>query len=103
MVRETVTIGQRGQTVIPASLRRRFGLDDGQLVIFEETPEGILIRPAAAVPIEPYTPQRKAEFLLNNAVEARDYTRARKAVKAMGLDPDQVEHRKPGGRAAKGA
>jgi len=72
-------------------------------VIFEETPEGILIRPAAAVPIESYTPRRKAEFLLNNAVDARDYARARKTVKAMGLDPDRIEHHKPGGRAAKGA
>jgi len=95
-LRETTTVGRRGQTVIPAALRRRFGIDEGQLVIFEETPDGILIRPAAAVPIERYSPERKAEFILNNATGAKDYARAVRAVRAMGLDPASIPHVKPG-------
>jgi AbrB family looped-hinge helix DNA binding protein len=95
MVRETATIGRRGQTVIPASLRKRFGIEEGRLVIFEETPEGILIRPAVALPVETYTPRRRAEFLLTNATDRRDYAAAVKAVKAMGLDPATIPHRKP--------
>ena len=94
---ETVKMGRRGQTVIPQSLRRRFGLEEGSLVMFEETPEGILIRPAVALPLERYTPQRKAELLLSNATDKADYAKARKAVAAMGLDPDAIEHHKPRG------
>lgn len=97
MIRETSSVGRRGQTVIPASLRRRFGLVEGQLMVFEETPEGILIRPAVALPVEAYTPQRKAELLLNNAADAKDYTDAVKAVRKMGLDPDAIPHAKPKG------
>ncbi len=97
MMQVNATIGKRGQTVIPVPLRRRFGLDEGSLVIFEETPEGVLIRPAVALPLENYTPQRKAELLLNNATDADDYAKARRAVKALGLDPDAIEHRKPKG------
>lgn len=83
--------------MIPAGLRRRFGMADGSLVIFEETDEGILIRPAVAIPVETYTPQRKAELILNNATDAADYAKAVKAVRKMGLDPETIPHRKPKG------
>ena len=63
----TSKIGKKGVVVIPAKLRRRYGLEEGSLVIAEETPEGILIRPAVAMPVEIYSPERRAEFLLSNA------------------------------------
>lgn len=88
-------VGKRGAVVIPAPLRRRFGIEEGSLVVAEATEEGILIRPAVAVPVEVYTPQRKAEFLLSNAVDANDYAWAIKEVRRMGLDPETVPHRKP--------
>jgi len=66
-------IAKRGTVVVPARLRRKFGIEEGQLVIAEERPDGILIRPALALPFEIYTPERKAEFLLSNAVDAEDY------------------------------
>ena len=42
--------------------------------------EGILLRPALAVPLESYSPERKAEFLLSNAVDGEDYGRAEEEV-----------------------
>ena len=61
----------------------------------EERDDGILIRPAVVVPIEKYTPERKAEFLLSNATTHADYRKARKAVAKLGLDPDSIPHRRP--------
>lgn len=84
---ETTKVGKRGVVVIPAALRRHFGLDEGMLLIAEGTPEGVLLRPAVAMPTEVYTPERKAEFLLANAVDDADYAWAVEEVKAMGLDP----------------
>lgn len=94
-VSESSRVGKRGTFVIPAKLRRRFGLDEGSEVIAEETPEGLLIRPALTVPIEFYSDERKAEFLLSNAVDAADYARAVDRVRAMGLDPDRTDHHRP--------
>ncbi len=94
-LQETARIGKRGVLVIPAALRRRFGLKEGSLIIAEDQGEGILIRPAKAIPVEIYTPERKAEFLLNNAVDETDYQWAREEVKKMGLDPDTMPHSKP--------
>ena len=87
-------VGKRGTIVIPARLRKRFGLMEGDFVVAEERAEGVLIRPAAVVPVEIYTLQRRAEFLLNNAVDREDYRRARAEVKRLGLNPDKIEHRK---------
>ena len=92
MISESSRIGKRGTFVIPAKLRRRFGLREGTAVIAEETEDGILLRPAVTVPIETYSPERRAEFLLSNAIDANDYARAREAVEEMGIDPDSIEH-----------
>ena len=88
-------IGKRGTIVIPASLRRKYGLEEGEIVLIEERPEGVLLRPAATVPVEIYTPERKAEFLLNNAVTPEDYAWAVREVKSMGLDPQKIPHVAP--------
>ena len=91
-VSESSRIGKRGTLVIPAKLRRIFGIQEGSEVIAEETPEGILIRPAMTVPLEIYSLERKAEFLLSNAVDAADYQDALNEVREMGLDPAKIPH-----------
>lgn len=91
-------VGRRGTVVLPAKLRRRLGIEEGSFVVAEEREDGILIRPAAVLPVEIYAPERRAEFLLNNAVDAEDYRRARAEVKRMGLDPDRIKHHRPSKR-----
>ncbi|HWZ79625.1 MAG TPA: AbrB/MazE/SpoVT family DNA-binding domain-containing protein [Candidatus Sulfotelmatobacter sp.] len=92
---QSARVGKRGAIIVPASLRKRFGIEEGSLVVAEEKEDGILIRPAVIVPVERYTPERKAEFLLSNAVDANDYRRARKEVRKLGLDPDCIRHVRP--------
>jgi AbrB family looped-hinge helix DNA binding protein len=92
---ETSKVGKRGTIVMPARLRRKFGIEEGSLVIAEEREDGILIRPAVAYPIEIYTPERKAEFILMSAIDEDDYRAAREEVREMGLDPDQIAHLRP--------
>jgi AbrB family looped-hinge helix DNA binding protein len=83
-------VGRRGTIVLPAKLRRRLGIEEGSFVVAEEREDRILIRPATLLPVEIYTAERRAEFILNNAVGAEDYRRARAEVKRMGFDPDQA-------------
>ena len=92
---EAAKVGKRGAIIVPAKLRKRFGIEEGSLVTAEEKDDGILIRPAVIVPVERYTPERKAEFLLSNAVGETDYHNAQKAVRKLGLDPDKIRHRRP--------
>lgn len=85
--------------VLPAKLRRRLGIEEGSFVIAEEREDGILIRPATVLPVEVYTPDRRAEFLLNNAADAEDYQRACAEVRRLGLDPDRIKHHRPSKRS----
>lgn len=93
----TSKVGKRGTIVIPAELRRQYGLEEGSTVLAEARPDGILIRPAVTLPVEVYDDERKAEFLLGNAVDAEDYAWAQAEVRKMGFNPDQIPHRRPSG------
>jgi AbrB family looped-hinge helix DNA binding protein len=92
---QSARVGKRGAIIVPANLRKQFGIEEGTVVTAEERDNGILIRPAVIIPVERYTPERKAEFLLSNAVDEADYRSARKAVRKMGLDPDSIPHARP--------
>src|SRR5437762_11357885 len=91
---ESAKVGKRGAIIVPARLRKRFGIEEGTLVTAEEREDGILIRPAVVVPVERYTPERKAEFLLSTATTRADYQKARKEVRKLGIDPDSIAHRR---------
>jgi AbrB family looped-hinge helix DNA binding protein len=95
MSMETTKIGRRGVVVIPAGLRRRYGFEEGSLVVAEARKEGILLRSAVTLPLERYTPERKAEFLLINAVTSDGYAWAIKEVEKLGIDPKTIPHEKP--------
>lgn len=92
---EAIKVGKRGTIVVPARMRKRYGLEEGSVVSAEEMEDGVLIRPAVVIPVERYSPERKAEFLLSNAITAKDYQRARREVKRLGLDPDKIRHHRP--------
>jgi AbrB family looped-hinge helix DNA binding protein len=95
---ETTKVGKRGAVVIPAGLRRKYGFKEGSLVVAEAREEGVLLRPVITLPLERYTPERKAEFLLNNAVTPEDYAWALEEVKKLGVDPKTIPHEKPKSR-----
>jgi AbrB family looped-hinge helix DNA binding protein len=91
---EAVKVGKRGTIIVPAKLRKRYGIQEGSMVTAEPRDEGVLIRAAIVVPVEHYSPERKAEFLLNTATNKSDYRRARKEVQKLGLNPDAIAHRR---------
>lgn len=93
----TSKVSKRGAITLPAELRHQFGIIEGSLVVAEARDDGILIRSAASLPVEIYTPERKAEFLLGSCIDATEYTAALAEVRAMGLDPDRIPHCKPPG------
>lgn len=95
---EMTKVGKRGTVVIPAGLRRKYGFEEGSLIAAEAREEGVLLRPVITLPLERYSPERKAEFLLNNAVTPKDYAWAFEEVKKLGVDPKTIPHEKPKSR-----
>ena len=94
--KEPTKVGKRGTVVIPARFRELYGMTEGSMIVAEARPEGLLLRPAEVMPVEMYTDERIAEFLLNNSIDQEDYQAARAEVEKLGLDPDEIDHVPPG-------
>ena len=94
---ETTKIGKRGAVIIPAGLRRKYGMQEGSILIAESRAEGVLLRPVVTLPLEIYSPERKAEFLLNSAITLQDYEWAVQEARKLGVDPESIPHDKPKG------
>ena len=62
----TLELGPKGAITLPKKMREKFDLRDRSLISLEETPEGILNRPAVAFPIENYSNERLEEFEREN-------------------------------------
>lgn len=92
---ESIRVGKRGAIVLPAALRRQYGFEEGATLIAEPTEEGIMLKPAVVLSYERYTLQRKAEFLLNNAIGPDEYRWAADEVRRMGVDPEGIPHERP--------
>jgi AbrB family looped-hinge helix DNA binding protein len=45
-------VQKRGQVTIPIEIRQKMGLEEGDLVAFVETPQGVLLSPQAVVPTQ---------------------------------------------------
>ncbi len=80
--------------MLPARMRRRYGFEEGTMVVAEEAEYGVLLRPAAVLPVEIYSPERKAEFLLANAIDSDDRKAAEAEVRKLGLDPARSRRRR---------
>ncbi len=91
---KTIVMGKRGTVVIPAKIRRSLHLDEGSAIQLVQRDNTIVMSPIAkqASEVEIYTPERLAEFFLNNVMTREGYLEARKDVEAMGIDPDSIDH-----------
>lgn len=89
-----IRVGKRGTLVIPAELRRKYGLDEGEMLVMEESGGGLLLKPTTAHEVEVYTPARIVEFLLNNAVTAAEYDAAVERARELDVDPDSLPHQR---------
>ena len=87
-----ITVNQRGALTLPKDIREQAGIPHGGPVRIRITSEGMLLTPVVAYPVEIYTPERIAEFRLNNAIDADDYRAALEEVTKMGLDPKTIPH-----------
>ena len=87
---ETIKIGKRGAITIPVAIRQQYGFSEGTRILVQPTEQGVVLQQVTALPVEAYTPERKAEFLLNNAVTHEDYAEALEQIREMGLDPESI-------------
>lgn len=90
--RKLVRIQERGQVTLPVAVRRKLGLQKGDLVFIEETAAGILLTPKGAAVDAPASRiagvlQEKG-LTLDDFLQASDATSTRLLKEALGLPAD---------------
>jgi AbrB family looped-hinge helix DNA binding protein len=99
MAKTTIKMGKRGTIVLPAKLRKQFGLEDGSLLVIETKDGEIRIRPAFVIEPEAWTPQRKAYLALINAMTQEEYDDVSALLREEGIDPTDASGLDPDHRA----
>jgi AbrB family looped-hinge helix DNA binding protein len=61
-MRQTLIVSTRGQITLPADIRKRLGIKSGEPVILEDRNGELVLKPAAVLEIEMYTPEQVAEW-----------------------------------------
>jgi AbrB family looped-hinge helix DNA binding protein len=99
MATTTIKMGKRGTLVLPAKLRKQFGLEDGSLLVTEAKDGEIRIRPAVVYEGEVWTPQRKAYLTLINTMTKEEYDEVSSLLREEGIDPTNAPGLDPNYRA----
>ncbi len=88
---DTIKMGKRGTLVLPAKLRKQFGLEDGSLLVTEAKDGVIQLRPAMVYAPEVWSPEETAYFMLINCMTQEEWDRMIPDVAAMGVDPLKID------------
>jgi AbrB family looped-hinge helix DNA binding protein len=100
MATTTIKMGKRGTIVLPAKLRKQFGLEDGSLLVTEAKDGEIRLRPAFVYEPEVWSPEERAYFILINSVTKEEWDRNLPEITQMGVDPAKIEGIEPNHRDA---
>ena len=77
-----ISMNERGMVTLPKRMRQRIGYGETRgILVAEERPEGILLRPGSVVTVESYSAERIAEFESADAELADFAVGLRKAAK----------------------
>jgi AbrB family looped-hinge helix DNA binding protein len=95
MATTTIKMGKRGTIVLPAKLRKQFGLEDGSLLITEAKDGEIRIRPAFLYEPPVWSPEEKAYYILINSLTKDEWDENLPYVLELGVDPAKVDGIEP--------
>ena len=98
MATTTIKMGKRGTIVLPAKLRKQFGLEDGSLLVTEAKDGEIRIRPAYVYEPEVWSDEERSFFILVNSMTQEEWDRNLPEVLALGIDPAKIKGLKPNHR-----
>ena len=61
-MREHLIVSGRGQVTLPASVRKRYGISPGDVVILDDQSGDLVLKTAAVVEVEVYSDQQIQEW-----------------------------------------
>lgn len=93
-----IKMGKRGTFVLPAKLRKQFGLTDGSLLTVEAKDGAIRLRPAYVYEPEVWSDETRAYFILINSITKEEWDSNLPDVLELGIDPTKIKGLEPNHR-----
>jgi AbrB family looped-hinge helix DNA binding protein len=87
MKRGIAQLSGRGTLTLPAEIRRRLGLEEGDVLMVEVRDGSVVLTPTVLTPVELYTDERVAEFDGASRMTEADLRSARSAW-GLPVEPD---------------
>jgi antitoxin PrlF len=72
-MRQNLLVSNRGQITLPASVRKRLGIQSGGIVTLEERDNVVVLRPAAVIEIETYSDEEIAQWDKEDRLEPAEW------------------------------
>ncbi len=79
-MKSNIVMSSRGQITLPSEMRKKYGMDEGSVLVAEDRNGEIVLRPAAVFEVEYYTDDQIAELVAADAYKndkEREATRAK--------------------------
>ena len=71
-MRQNLLVSGRGQITLPASVRKRLGIQSGGIVTIEEKDSEVVLRPAAVIEIETFSNEDIAQWDKEDRLESSE-------------------------------
>ena len=81
---EIAQLSSRGTITLPAAVRRRLGLREGDVLTVRISGRSIMLSPAVVTPVELYSDERIGEFARNGELTAEEVETAERTWRANG-------------------
>jgi antitoxin PrlF len=65
-------LSSRGQITLPAEFRKKYGFDEGSVIIAEDRGGEIVLKPAAVYEVQYYLDQNIERYVLNDSFKSED-------------------------------
>ena len=80
---QTLGASSRGQITLPATIRKRFGLKDGDVVILEDRGSEIVLKPSMVLDVRHYSDDQIAQWDADDRLEDQERARILNAVTGL--------------------
>ncbi len=92
VAKKAYTIQENGQITLPIEFRRKYGLKKGDIVVFKETEEGLLVSPREAMVVqlldELGEALREKGISLDDLIESGREIRGQMVREQYGIEPE---------------
>ena len=75
---QTLIVSERGQITLPKEMRKRLGINAGTALVVEEDDGKLTLRPAAVTPVEIYSDEEIAGWMVEDRIGDKERKRVLK-------------------------